>query len=1194
MKIFWYSLLLFFLATLIFFIPFFWLKPGEMDLGGDNSRLYFYDPLSYLTSQSLYSVSHSGLGGENLSFYAIPFFLLLAFVKSLIHTPTILIGIFHGLNLSVGFTSCYFIIKELLKQEKEGYTNDRLIIESSSLLAGLYYTFSLNPIHWWGYPLLPMNLVFLNPLLFFILLRFFLTQRITYMLLALLITFVFSPNFGYIGAPTFFSFFPLAMLFLILYTKYIRKRAIPIAKIAVGLLLFVCLHAFHLVPQLTSILTPGTDANAFIFGAQGKLEWGLKYFLGNAPAIKVIYSLLGLIQFTKPEWYWSIFILFPLLFVLGFLWNKTRVYLLSGMFMLVTLFLETANITHIGLKLYALAFQIPGFSMFRVYYGQWQWAYLFFYTLLFGQALAIVMEKIKPILRYLLLGSLVIVLMTTSLPFISGKLTDTTLWQSKNIKSHVKIDPTYNDVLTYLRALPVDGKIISFPLNDSGYQVLKGENEAAYVGPSTITYLAARNEFNSIAEFGIFGSGLLAAAREKNYTKLKNIFTILNIRYIFYNEDPYIFGDNFPGMPYGNVRNFFPDTQVGYKELINNLGVKEIKTIAGKFHVYEIDDKDYLPHVYVARNNYLIDQPNKDMLLPLDVNDVQDKRIAFYNLNDAHVIDDSRYGIIRLAKSKYNYLSALLKPVDPIKDVELLSLENKIRELEDNKAKWDRVFTEYLNIVKNLIKILDSMGDNSIALEKKIKLKGLLVYHEIMTYKAIVSNQSIVLKEKEKMIQDINSIFDKSNEAIDIDIPNPTVSDYFVDIPADRTYEIYGINDVDMFNNSSIGLTIDGKALRRYSTKEKNNLLRFEDIFISKKNSVSVSLNNSSYVNHVEDSEWHPISGKEIDPKSITFTLNGVAGNREGLFRQINFVSNAPYYISFEYNTNGQNYLANIYELVKSAENKSRITANRLYRDNLRSYDWKKFNAVIQTGNDPETALILQILLRENTEDDLLFTKSVGKIIIRNLTAIRIPQTQILFRSLSQTNPSDTLIPSVTFTKVNPTKYIISVRNAQKPYTLVFLQNFNKNWKLINPNKTSSNVTIVPVRLYSALLNFISDIFSKERKSKSVAVNQYFEKDVTEVDSSDIFFDNQTLSTFGKASVAESKHRLVNGYANAWDIEPKDFDGKTEYTFVVEMVSQQLFYFSSLISIATLACCLVWLGMIGYKNIFQTKNEDKI
>ena len=65
----------------LFIIPFFWLKPGEMDLGGDNSRLYFYDPLSYLTNQALYGVVPTGIGGEAVSYWAIPHLLLLAFLN---------------------------------------------------------------------------------------------------------------------------------------------------------------------------------------------------------------------------------------------------------------------------------------------------------------------------------------------------------------------------------------------------------------------------------------------------------------------------------------------------------------------------------------------------------------------------------------------------------------------------------------------------------------------------------------------------------------------------------------------------------------------------------------------------------------------------------------------------------------------------------------------------------------------------------------------------------------------------------------------------------------------------------------------------------------------------------------------------------------------------------------------------------
>lgn len=620
------------LAVIIFFIPFGWLKPGEMDLGGDNSRLYFYDPIAYMTSQSLFGISHSGFGGENVSYFAIPFFLLLAFVKSLVHSPTILISIFHGLNLSLGFLFCFLIVRELLIVDEklpEGVKNNLFVRESASILAGLYYTFSPNPIRWWGFPLLPMNVVFLNPLLFYLLLRFFLTHSSRYLYIALVVTFIFSANFSFIGAPTFFSFFPLAGIFLYCYVRYVLHRAIPFKKLLYGIILFLLIQSFHLLPQIVSILTPGTAVHSFIFDNQGKLQWGLKYFLATAPSIKVSYALLGLPQYTEPEIHWAFYMIFPLMIVLATLWNKSKLYLLNLFFFLITLYFVSANITQIGVTLYALAFRLPGFSMFRVYYGQWEWAYLFFYTVLVGQAIATVLSKLTSKRQHLVIGSAAVLLIVTSIPLVTGKMTDTILWQSKKIHSHVKMDPRYEEALAYIKKLPIDGKIISFPLNDHGYQAVKGANDAAYVGPSTITYIAARNEFNGVVEFDTFAPSLLAAARDGDVDTFRDILSILNIRYIFYNEDPYIYVDNFPGIPYTDVRKYFPGTQEGYKEFIQTLAVKEVKSFEGGYHIYEFDDSSYVPHLYTAKNiSFWSGNITDDPHIPISFYP-DDKRVAF-------------------------------------------------------------------------------------------------------------------------------------------------------------------------------------------------------------------------------------------------------------------------------------------------------------------------------------------------------------------------------------------------------------------------------------------------------------------------------------------------------------------------------------------------------------------------------------
>ena len=78
---------LFIISLLLFIIPFFWLKPGEMDLGGDSSRLYFYDPINYLNNYSLYNILPFGMGLVEPHFYSLPIVILLSGMKSILQSP---------------------------------------------------------------------------------------------------------------------------------------------------------------------------------------------------------------------------------------------------------------------------------------------------------------------------------------------------------------------------------------------------------------------------------------------------------------------------------------------------------------------------------------------------------------------------------------------------------------------------------------------------------------------------------------------------------------------------------------------------------------------------------------------------------------------------------------------------------------------------------------------------------------------------------------------------------------------------------------------------------------------------------------------------------------------------------------------------------------------------------------------------
>ncbi|QQG40420.1 MAG: hypothetical protein HYV37_02505 [Candidatus Levyibacteriota bacterium] len=1204
-----------------FVIPFFWFAPGEMDLGGDASRLYFYDPIHYL-SQSLYSISYGAFGIENASYYAsIPLFLLLILLKFILRSPTLLIEVFHGLSLSVAFLACYFIIKDLLHQEGDKGRFGRNIIEASAILAGVFYNLSPVPILNWDHILLIGNVVFLNPLIFFLLLRFFLFRNMNYMLGALLLSFIFASNFSLAGAPPFFSFYPIVVLFLILYTKFVVKKPIPVKKIIVSAILFFLIHAFQLGPQIIGLLTPGNVINTTVFSEASIQERGLSYFTAVAPSIKTSLNLLALPQQqAKLDWYAFFFILFPLLLVLGFIWNKKKGYLLSGIFFLIVLFFASANITKVGFTLYIALFQIPGFSMFRNFYGQWFRSYDFFYMLLFGQAMAIVLSSLdKKFYRYLLGSLIFILLLTTSWPMINGELVNTNLWQSKNIKSHIEMDPQYEKVLEFIRTLPVDGRVLTLPMTNYGYQVLQGKNGGAYMGPSTITYLTQKSEFTAPGDFGAFDSVFLKAVRDKHFSAVKNMLAVFNVKYIFYNSDPYIYGDNFPAFPYEHVLKYLPPTQEEYKAFIKNLDVEEIADFGDKYHIYSLKDTDYLPHIYAAKEAYYADQLAKEALLPLFF-DLPEKRIALYNKNmDSQNI--GRYDKIFLeAKIKSLYADAAKKknyqPIDypgiaerlssPLRFLTGLSQGYKSNKIDDASIdnatkKAESIIDNLRNKGEQLSVLVDSavitnlnyepddlnqifstnaLIDGSWNLElyhyitemldviDKIKKPNNSLYplwtnKESMNYILNVDEinsdritASLTTKtDQDKMFLHLleNKIFDYLRKRLDFNLPGNLETNYIVDVPENGIYEVYRYKDPldDLKETTQSLLSIDSKILSVNKLQSQQSWLRFNDFYINAAKDLTIKSPLISN-NLMKDEVWQSLDGHIINNNNATFLLNDVLGDNQGLFRQIvPFRPSTYYVISFDYNTLGKNFWIQFYTL----SGKERNQANLIKSESLRSYDWKTYRSVIQSSDDPNTASLIQIMLR----DQCLSNCPMDKVEMKNFEVVEVPQPRIVLKKNNAIDSQEKILPQITFTKINPTKYQIKIRNAADPYTLVFQGAYNKDWKLFRESGEMS-------------------------EDENASYTSYFNGEIKEGNHTSIFLSPQTFDTWGKQTVADKKHFLVNGYANGWNIDPNDMDGKTDYALILEFNTQRIFYGFLLISVITFIGCIILLCYNSYKK----------
>lgn len=89
-----------------------------MDLGGDSSRLYFYNPISYLKNFSLYGVVPEGIGRVEPNHYLLPFVGILVVLKYFLSSPYLLITLFNIIKLVIGFLSIYLVVREILSAWK--------------------------------------------------------------------------------------------------------------------------------------------------------------------------------------------------------------------------------------------------------------------------------------------------------------------------------------------------------------------------------------------------------------------------------------------------------------------------------------------------------------------------------------------------------------------------------------------------------------------------------------------------------------------------------------------------------------------------------------------------------------------------------------------------------------------------------------------------------------------------------------------------------------------------------------------------------------------------------------------------------------------------------------------------------------------------------------------------------------------
>ncbi len=176
----------------------------------------------------------------------------------------------------------------------------------------------------------------------------------------------------------------------------------------------------------------------------------------------------------------------------------------------------------------------------------------------------------------------------------------------------------------------------------------------------------------------------------------------------------------------------------------------------------------------------------------------------------------------------------------------------------------------------------------------------------------------------------------------------------------------------------------------------------------------------------------------------------------------------------------------------------------------------------------------------------------------------------------SYTKPSE-FLESLEFRRVNPTRYQVHVKNAKEVFPLILSEGFHEGWR------------VYPSRVESASLErqkFISRSIHGSVQNDNLSSGRLWE------------------TWFLKPSLEESSHLLVNGYANSWLIDPKEFclespesclkkeNGAYDIVLVLEFWPQRLMYLGGAVTAVLLFVGGVVWGISGFRKQRARKSQQ--
>jgi len=1056
------------------------------------------------------------------------------YVLSLVQIPIdIIIKILIITIYSLGFIFSYLVYRTLFKESNWG-------TKKFALIFALFFLFNpaaiLVVVGTWE--------LYAVPICAYFLVKYLDTKNIIYIIpFSFFLNMSFFPGFP--QAKPFIVFIIALLFILVIYSllRNVKIKSLILPTILLAVITFL-LNAFILLPFIndafgdkavyknytSSVITYNGDADLY----SAAIPFTTRFYNSN---LADKYSALGHFLVNPLFIFWTFFVLFLALLSVFLIKDKKEkhiVYICLFAFLVFIFIAKGANPPFGEIYRWSLI-HIPIAKLFRTSSTSIIGAAIF-YTFMLTISIYFVSRKWKPALPIIVILN-VIMLYGIYLGF---KLNNIYVDQKG-----ISIPKEYFKMGNTLDNLKKDGKVLILPFDD-GYVT----KNWYYMGQSLLPWITKKHIINN--NIGIPNN--IEALSENTICEITSLY---------------------------NISHLVREKDIGDKIIKKNITFPGRKILGNQyFELYETNNSCFLPHFYIPQNkiffkgnpgdimylSYLPIYKNKNSLIFTNPNlntknqqETEEKLINIADhvvvanssrsvdaskltggiiqktLGEGGLIDDIIYPFVRVSPDSMFYPLILWKENNSLKnkkllkrqllDLQLLYASKRIKEIGIWGVKnnsWQISQRHFKEAMENAIEIAAASDDSTNNLE--------LVYEYILGFNKKITELSKTRPFWEKnRIDSWNVIFSSLETDTGKRYHSPDYDNlsYTFHMPSYGNYKGYILFDQGQSlkeNSVDLHVSFNNNQIATYSAKEiaDKNILELGTFDIkAKENNIAVRVNNKQ--NIIDNSGWNSVEPMQ----SVIVDSNGILFSRN-LRLESRVVSRNPVvYQEINKWIPGATYLLRI----KHKEQDGGILHLRI-REKKQMYNkindswYTKEEDIINYDINPKAqSSDFKLLITADKEaigSSIYLSGTNESVTVESVTLEKIIVPDIFFVASKDQEDSVVKQPTVSFTKENPTKYTVKVDNLKKPTFLVFSETFNKEWKL-----------------------------------------------------------------YGKDNIylPEAQHFLVNGYANAWLINPQDTNNNGSGQFTIEYIPQKFFYIGIIISIVSIFVCSAY----GIYRFFRKK-----